>query len=58
MVHQEILLFKPSELISNSYAGTINGIDVAKNLMMDRTNNTKDVVHFMIPKPVVMEVAE
>ena len=26
--------------------------------MIDPTNSTKDVVHFMIPKPVVMQIAE
>jgi hypothetical protein len=26
--------------------------------MIDPTNSTKDVVHFMIPKPVVMKIAE
>jgi hypothetical protein len=58
MVHQEILIPKPSELTSNSYIGTINGMDVTKNLMIDPTNNTKDVIHFMISKPVVMQIAQ
>ncbi len=58
MVHQEILLPKPSELVANSYIGTINGVDVTKDLVIDPTNSTKDVVHFMIPKPVVMQIAE
>ena len=58
MVHQEILLPKPSELVANSYTGTINGIDVTKDLMIDPTNSTKDVVHFMIPKQIIMQIAE
>jgi hypothetical protein len=58
MVHQEITLPKPSGLIASSYVGTVNGMDVTKNLMVDPTNSTKDVVHFMIPKPVVMEIAQ
>ncbi|MGH9979103.1 MAG: hypothetical protein ACRD8Z_25215 [Nitrososphaeraceae archaeon] len=58
MVHQEVNLPKPSELSSESYVGTINGMNVTKDLMVDPTNSTKDVVHFMIPKPVVMEVAQ
>ena len=33
-------------------------MNVTKNLMIDPTNSTKDVVHFMIPKPVVMEIAQ
>ncbi|MGH9924596.1 MAG: hypothetical protein ACRD5B_04390 [Nitrososphaeraceae archaeon] len=58
MVHQEILIPKPSELTAKSYVGTINGIDVTENLMIDPTNSTKDVVHFMISKPVIMQIAE
>jgi hypothetical protein len=58
MVHQEVNLPKPSELSSESYVGTINGMNVTKDLMVDPTNSTKDVVHFMIPKPVVMEIAQ
>ena len=58
MVHQEVNLPKPSELTSESYVGTINGMNVTKNLMIDPTNSTKDVVHFMIPKPVVMQIAQ
>lgn len=42
----------------NPYVGTINGMDVTKDLMIDPTNSTKDVVHFMIPKPVVMQIAQ
>jgi hypothetical protein len=33
-------------------------MDVTKNLMVDPTNSTKDVVHFLIPKPVVMQIAQ
>lgn len=58
MVHQEILIPKPSELTIKSYVGTINGMNVTKDLMIDPTNSTKDVVHFMIPKPVIMQIAE
>jgi hypothetical protein len=58
MVHQEVNLPKPSELSYGSYVGTINGMNVTKNLMLDPTNRTKDVVHFMIPKPVVLEIAQ
>jgi hypothetical protein len=63
MVHQEANLPKPSELSAESYVGTIDGMNVTKNLMIDPTNSTKDVVHFMIvhfmiPKPVVMQIAQ
>ena len=58
MVHQEITIPKQSELASVSYIGKVNGIDVTKNLMLDDSNTTKNVIHFMLPKPVVMQIAE
>ena len=58
MVHQEITIPKQTELASISYVGKVNGIDVTKNLMLDDSNNTKNVIHFMLPKPVVMQIAE
>ena len=58
MVHQEITIPKQSELASVSYVGMVNGIDVTKNLMLDDSNSTKNVIHFMLPKPVVLQIAE
>jgi hypothetical protein len=58
MVHQEVYIPKPSELASKSYVGTINGIDVTNNLMVDPSNKTKDVIHFMLPKPAIIQIAE
>jgi hypothetical protein len=31
---------------------------VTKNLMLDDSNSTKNVVHFILPKPVLMQIAE
>src|ERR671919_54515 len=58
MVHQEITIPKQSELASVSYIGKVNGIDVTKNLMLDDSNSTKNIIHFMLPKPVVMQIVE
>lgn len=58
LIHQEVSIPKPSELVAKSYTGIINGIDVTKNLMLDDSNSTKNVVHFMLPKPVVLQIAE
>src|ERR671923_2148717 len=55
LVHQEVYIPKPSELASKSYVGTINGIDVTNNLVVDPSNKTKNVIHFMLPKPAVMQ---
>jgi hypothetical protein len=58
MVNQVVNLPKSSELSSESYVGTLNGMNVTKDLMIDLTNSTKDVVHFVIPKPDAMEIAQ
>ncbi len=58
MVHQEVSIPKGNSLASQSYAVTINGIDITKNLMVDPSNSTKNVVHFMLPKPAVIQIAE
>jgi hypothetical protein len=58
LVHQEVSIPKGSVLASNSYVGTINNIDVTKNLMVDPSNSTKNVVHFMLPKPAIIQIAE
>src|SRR5918996_338546 len=58
MLHQEVSIPKGSSLDSHSYTGVINGIDVTKNLMVDPSNSTKNVVHFMLPKPEVIQIAK
>jgi hypothetical protein len=58
MVHQEVLIPNGNSLASQSYTGTINGTDVTKNLMVDPSSSTKNVVHFMLPKPAIIQIAE
>src|ERR687889_621145 len=58
MVHQEVSIPKGTPLASQSYTGAINGVDVTESLMVDPSNSTKNVVHFMLPKPAVIQVAE
>jgi hypothetical protein len=59
LVHEEVHIPKPSELTAKrAYIGQINGIDVTQNLVLDDTNPQKDVIHFMIPKPQVIQIAE
>ena len=58
-VHEEISIPNPSPLAANGYKGTVNNIDLSPNLLMlDRTNSTKDVVHFMLTKPVILDLAQ
>jgi hypothetical protein len=59
LVHEEVTVPKPSEFAAKrSYVGTVNSIDVTKNLVLDDTDPQKDVIHFMLPKPEVIKIAE
>ena len=57
-LHQEVHLPKPSVFTSTgSYKGLANGQDVSKYLVVDGSNKTKDVAHFMLTKPIVLQIA-
>ena len=56
-MHQEVSLPKGNSLVFQSYTRAINGIDVTKNLMVD-PSNSMNVVHFMLLKPAVIQIAE
>src|ERR1044072_7269361 len=57
-VHQEVEVPKPSVLSAEgAYRGVANGKDVTNVLMVDGNNQTKDVVPFMMTKPVVLQIA-
>lgn len=57
-IHQEVEIPKPSPLSAEGgYQGFTNGKDVTNVLMVDGNNKTKDVVHFMIAKPIVLQIA-
>jgi hypothetical protein len=59
LVHEEVTVPKPSEFAAKrSYVGTVNDIDVTKHVVLDDTDPQKDVIHFMIPKPTVIQIAE
>jgi hypothetical protein len=57
-IHQEVEIPRPSPLsASGGYLGYTNHKDVSNVLMVDGSNKTKDVVHFMMTKPVVLQIA-
>jgi len=50
-VHEEVYVPKPTPFTTNrSYSGTVNGVDVSQNLMVDNSNPIRDIIHVMIPK--------
>jgi hypothetical protein len=59
LVHEEVTVPKPSEFTAKrSYVGTVNDIDVTENIVLDDTDPQKDIIHFMLPKPEVIKIAE
>jgi hypothetical protein len=58
-VHEEISIPRSADFTaSRSYSGTVNGVDIPKNLMIDTTKPEKDVIHFMLPKDRLIQMAE
>lgn len=58
-IHQEIEIPAPSALSAmGGYSGYVNGNDVTNVLMVDGNKQTKDVVHFMMAKPIVQKIAQ
>ena len=58
-VHEEISIPNPSPLAAKGYTGTVNNVELAPNLIMiDRTNSSKDIVHIMLTKPSVLDIAQ
>ena len=57
-VHEEVYVPNPTPFTANkSFAGSVNGIDVSKNLMLDNSNPNRDVIHVMIPKNDLVVIA-
>jgi len=58
-VHEEISVPKPSPFSNQSYLGQVNGIPLPpKMIMIDPTNSSRDIIHFMIPKDGIISIAE
>jgi len=58
-VHEEINVPKPNAFTTKgSYAGTANGIDISKSIILDNSNPDKDVIHVMLPKSTIIHIAD
>src|SRR5919197_2896446 len=66
-VHEEVNVPKPNAFSTNgsssssspspSYIGKVNGIDVSKSVMVDNTQPDKNVIHVMLPKNTILQLA-
>jgi hypothetical protein len=58
-VHQEVTVPKANAFAAKeSFIGKVNGIDISKDVMVDNTNPQKDVIHVMIPKNNLVQLAD
>jgi hypothetical protein len=58
-VHQEVTVPKANAFTARgSFVGKVNGIDISKDVMVDNTNPQRDVIHVMIPKNNLVQLAD
>src|ERR671932_59316 len=58
-VHQEVTVPKANAFTAKeSFIGKVNGMDISKDVMVDNTNPQKDVIHVMIPKNNLIQLAD
>jgi hypothetical protein len=58
-VHEEVTVPKANAFtIKGSFIGKVNGIDISKDVVVDNTNPEKDVIHVMIPKNNLVQLAD
>jgi hypothetical protein len=58
-VHEEINVPKSNPFTNaSSYTGTVNGLNVTKDIVLDNTNPKTDVIHIMLTKDTLLSLAE
>jgi hypothetical protein len=58
-VHEEVTVPKANGFTAKgSFIGKVNGIDISKDVMVDNTNPERDVIHVMIPKNTLVQLAD
>ena len=58
-VHEEINVPKSNAFThANSYTGTVNGLNVTKDIVLDNTDPKTDVIHIMLTKDTLLSLAE
>jgi hypothetical protein len=57
-VHEEIFVPKPNAFtVIGGYTGSVNGINISKNIMLDNSNPNTDIIHVMLPKNDLLTLA-
>jgi hypothetical protein len=58
-VHEEIYVPKPNAFTAKSgFTGTVNGVNISKNVVLDNSNPNTDVIHVMLPKNDLLRLAD
>ncbi len=58
-VHEEISIPKSNAFTNvSSYTGTVNGLDVTKDIVLDNTDPKTDIIHIMLTKDTLLSLAE
>ena len=58
-VHEEINVPKSNGFTNTSfYSGTVNGFNVTKDIVLDNTDPKTDVIHIMLTKDTLLNLAE
>jgi hypothetical protein len=58
-VHEEIYVPKPNTFTAKSgFTGSVNGVNISKNVVLDNSNPNTDVIHVMLPKNDLLRLAD
>jgi hypothetical protein len=58
-VHEEVTVPKANAFTAKgSFIGKVNGVDISKNVMVDNSNPEMDIIHVMIPKNNLIQLAD
>jgi hypothetical protein len=58
-VHEEVYLPKPNAFTGKSgFTGSVNGINISKNVVVDNSNPKTYVIHVMLPKNDLLRLAD
>ena len=58
-VHEEVYVPKPNAFTGKSgFTGSVNGVNISKNVVLDNSNPNTDVIPVMLPKNDLLRLAD